>query len=60
MKELKHLVDKNRAWADEIKQKNPDFFSELSKLQAPDYLWIGCSDSRVPANQIVRQPPGGV
>lgn len=60
MKTLKHLFDKNRAWADEIKQKNPDFFTELSKLQAPEYLWIGCSDSRVPANQIVRLPPGAV
>lgn len=50
----------NRAWAEEIKQRNPDFFTELSKLQAPEYLWIGCSDSRVPANQIVRLPPGAV
>ncbi len=50
----------NRAWADEIKKSNPDFFSQLSKQQAPEYLWIGCSDSRVPANQIVRLPPGAV
>ena len=60
MKKLQHLFDNNRAWADEIKEKNPGFFSELSKQQAPEYLWIGCSDSRVPANQIVNLPPGAV
>lgn len=60
MSDLKHLFESNRAWAAEVKQKNPDFFSELSKQQAPEYLWIGCSDSRVPANQIVRLPPGEV
>ena len=60
MKKLQHLFDMNRAWADEIKQNNPDFFTQLSKQQAPEYLWIGCSDSRVPANQIVRLPPGAV
>ena len=60
MKKLQHLFDSNLAWANEIKQENPDFFSELSKQQAPEYLWIGCSDSRVPANQIVRLPPGAV
>ncbi len=60
MKKLQHLFDMNRAWADEIKKSNPDFFSQLSKQQAPEYLWIGCSDSRVPANQIVRLPPGAV
>jgi len=60
LKKLKHLFDSNRAWADEIKREDPNFFSELSKQQAPEYLWIGCSDSRVPANQIVRLPPGAV
>jgi carbonic anhydrase len=60
LKKLQHLFDSNLAWADEIKQKNPGFFSQLSKQQAPEYLWIGCSDSRVPANQIVRLPPGEV
>jgi carbonic anhydrase len=60
LKKLQHLFDSNRAWADEIKKQNPDFFSELSKQQAPEYLWIGCSDSRVPANQIVSLPPGAV
>jgi carbonic anhydrase len=57
---LKHLFDSNRQWAADVKRENPEFFSELSKQQAPEYLWIGCSDSRVPANQIVRLPPGEV
>jgi len=60
VKTLRHLFDRNVAWASEIKEKNPDFFTELSKQQAPDYLWIGCSDSRVPANQIVNLPPGEI
>ena len=60
MKTLKHLFDRNLAWADEIKEKDPEFFSKLSMQQAPEYLWIGCSDSRVPANQIVNLPPGEV
>ena len=60
MKTLKHLFDRNLAWADKIKETEPDFFSQLSKQQAPEYLWIGCSDSRVPANQIVNLPPGEI
>ena len=60
MKKLKHLFDRNQKWASNIKQTNPTFFSELSKQQSPEYLWIGCSDSRVPANQIVSLPPGEV
>lgn len=60
MGDLTHLFDSNRAWAAEVKRKHPEFFSQLSKQQAPEYLWIGCSDSRVPANQIVRLPPGEV
>ena len=60
METLKHLFDRNLAWADEIKEKNPEFFSQLSQQQFPEYLWIGCSDSRVPANQIVNLPPGEV
>jgi carbonic anhydrase len=48
------------AWATSIKKKNPEFFSQLSRQQAPEFLWIGCSDSRVPANQIVNLPPGEV
>jgi carbonic anhydrase len=60
VKTLKHLFDKNIAWADEMKKNNPEFFSSLSKQQFPEYLWIGCSDSRVPANQIIDLPPGEV
>jgi len=57
---LKHLFERNLTWANEIKEQDPEFFSKLSKQQAPEYLWIGCSDSRVPANQIVSLPPGEV
>jgi len=60
MKKLKHLFDSNLAWATSIKEKDPEYFTRLSKQQAPEYLWIGCSDSRVPANQIVNLPPGEV
>lgn len=60
MNTLKHLFDANLAWANSIKDENPDYFFELSKQQAPKYLWIGCSDSRVPANQIINLPPGEV
>jgi len=60
MKTLKHLFDNNHRWASQLKQKHPDFFSQLSSQQAPEYLWIGCSDSRVPANEIVDLPPGEV
>ena len=57
---LQHLFEKNRAWAAAIKQRDPEFFARLSRQQAPGYLWIGCSDSRVPANEIVDLPPGDV
>ncbi|MFT5521271.1 MAG: carbonic anhydrase [Enterobacterales bacterium] len=60
MNTLKHLFDKNVEWAESIKAKDPDFFKNLSTQQAPEYLWIGCSDSRVPANQIICLPPGEV
>ena len=60
MKTLKHLFDNNTAWANSIKEKDPDFFLRLSEQQAPEYLWIGCSDSRVPANQITGLQPGEV
>ena len=60
MKTLKHLFDNNLEWASSIKEKDPDYFSRLSKLQAPEYLWIGCSDSRVPANQIINLQPGEI
>lgn len=55
---LTHLLTKNRAWAAEMCRQDPEFFERLSHQQAPEYLWIGCSDSRVPANQIVDLPPG--
>lgn len=60
MKNLKHLFDKNRKWANGLTEMDPDFFSRLSEQQDPEYLWIGCSDSRVPANQIVDLPPGDI
>jgi carbonic anhydrase len=55
---MKQLFDNNRNWAGKIKARDPDFFSRLTQLQEPDYLWIGCSDSRVPANEIVGLLPG--
>ncbi len=58
MGQLDHLLKKNRAWADGIKAQDPQFFHRLSNQQAPEYLWIGCADSRVPANQIVDLLPG--
>lgn len=60
MKTLKHLFDRNRAWSEKIRAQDPNFFAELSKQQSPEYLWIGCSDSRVPANQIVGMLPGEI
>jgi len=60
MRVLKHLFEGNRKWADKIKKSDPDFFSNLSKLQSPKYLWIGCSDSRVPASEIVGMLPGQI
>jgi carbonic anhydrase len=55
---LSHLFENNRAWAAEMTRQDPDFFERLSGQQTPQYLWIGCSDSRVPANQIVGLLPG--
>jgi carbonic anhydrase len=60
MRVLKHLFDANTAWAQRIKAENPDFFRNLAKQQTPEYLWIGCSDSRVPANDIVGLKPGDI
>jgi len=57
---LQYLLDGNLVWATEIKEKDPDFFIRLSKQKAPKYLWIGCSDSRVAANQIINLQPGEV
>ena len=58
MKKLKHLFDANLEWAAGVTEKDPEFFANLAKQQAPEYLWIGCSDSRVPANQIIGVQPG--
>jgi carbonic anhydrase len=60
LKTLKHLFENNRVWAESKKQEDPDFFTRLSHQQLPEYLWIGCSDSRVPANQIIDLQPGEV
>ncbi len=58
MKSLEHLIGNNRAWAQKTLQQDPEFFSRLARQQSPRYLWIGCSDSRVPANEIVGLPSG--
>jgi carbonic anhydrase len=58
MRVLKQLFANNRAWSEEMKRREPDFFVRLARQQVPQYLWIGCSDSRVPANQIVGLLPG--
>ncbi len=58
--ELKLLLERNRKWAHKVTHDDPTFFSELAKQQEPGYLWIGCSDSRVPANQILGLLPGEI
>lgn len=58
MKTLPHLFDSNQAWADKMTRNDPKFFERLSRQQTPKHLWIGCSDSRVPANEIVGMLPG--
>ena len=58
MSSIRHLVDRNRAWAADVTARRPDFFRTLAAQQAPRYLWIGCADSRVPANEIVDLAPG--
>ncbi len=60
MSKLEHLFERNLKWAENIKKLDHDFFNKLSKQQKPEYLWIGCSDSRVPANQIVDLLPGEI
>jgi carbonic anhydrase len=60
MQSLKKLFDQNQSWAEAIKKRDPEFFPKLSRQQNPEYLWIGCSDSRVPANEIVGLLPGEV
>jgi carbonic anhydrase len=58
MTDLNHLLENNKAWASKIKEQDPTFFQSLSQQQSPQYLWVGCSDSRVPANEIVSLSPG--
>lgn len=60
MRILKHLFEQNRNWAQKIKASTPDFFTKLSEQQNPEYLWIGCADSRVPANEILDMLPGKI
>ena len=60
MIDVKELLKSNKNWSEEISKSSPDFFQKLSTQQKPKYLWIGCSDSRVPANQIVALPPGEI
>ena len=60
MKDIHNLLQKNREWADRIEKEDPEFFHQLAKQQHPEYLWIGCSDSRVPANQIIGMAPGEI
>jgi len=57
---LIELLNQNREWADSVTKTDPEFFAQLAMQQKPKYLWIGCSDSRVPANQILGLPPGEV
>jgi len=59
-RQLKQLLKRNQAWSKKMVDKDPDFFNRLSKQQQPDYLWIGCADSRVSANQIINLDPGEV
>ena len=58
MKDLRELLENNRAWSQNLRATNPEFFQELAKQQSPQYLWIGCSDSRVPGTQLVGLMPG--
>jgi carbonic anhydrase len=57
---LENLFARNKVWAKSMTDENPDFFTHLSTQQNPEYLWIGCADSRVPANQVIDLPPGEV
>ena len=60
MKRLPELLERNRRWSAKVREENPTFFEGLSRQQAPKYMWIGCADSRVPANQIVDLMPGEI
>ncbi len=58
MKLLQHLFENNRRWVAAVEEENPGFFKRLAQGQSPEYLWIGCSDSRIPANEVVGLLPG--
>jgi carbonic anhydrase len=60
MDALGHLLDQNKAWSEALRRRDPQFFEKLSRQQSPEHLWIGCSDSRVPANEIIGLLPGEV
>ncbi|WP_158972657.1 carbonate dehydratase [Paraglaciecola sp. L3A3] len=60
MKKISQLLENNKNWSESTKEADPEFFNRLSERQKPEYLWIGCSDSRVPANQIVGLIPGDI
>ena len=60
MRLLQNLFDQNRAWSESVRAQEPDFFERLAHQQSPEYLWIGCSDSRVPANQVAGLLPGEI
>lgn len=60
MASIEHIFQNNQIWANKIKQNDPEFFEKLSTQQSPEYLWIGCSDSRVPANSLLGMAPGEV
>jgi len=60
MRDLKDIIEKNKIWAEGIRERDPEFFRTLSQQQTPSYLWIGCSDSRVPATQLIGSLPGEV
>ena len=57
---LSELLERNQRWASSMVEKNPDYFKNLEAQTSPEYLWIGCSDSRVPANELLGMPPGDV
>lgn len=58
--DIKHLLDNNRFWSESMRAQDPDFFSRLANQQKPEFLWVGCSDSRVPANEVIGLMPGEV
>lgn len=60
MSSVDEILERNREWSEQVSREDPEFFARLSRDQAPEYLWIGCSDSRVPANQVTGLMPGDI